>query len=117
MTALLDVSNLSVRFPVMEQGIFRRQVSEMTAVNKVSFSLPQGGNLGIVGESGSGKTTLVRAILRALDPSEGAAIFQSQHGAVDLCPAESGSTEASPQRNANDLSGPLRIIKSQNEGG
>jgi ABC-type oligopeptide transport system ATPase subunit len=69
----------------MEQGIFRRQVSEMTAVNKVSFSLPQGGNLGIVGESGSGKTTLVRAILRALDPSEGAAIFQSQHGAVDLC--------------------------------
>ena len=85
MTALLDVSNLSVRFPVMEQGIFRRQVSEMTAVNKVSFSLSQGGNLGIVGESGSGKTTLVRAILRALDPSEGAAIFQSQHGAVDLC--------------------------------
>ena len=85
MTALLDVSNLSVHFPVMEQGIFRRQVSEMTAVNKVSFSLPQGGNLGIVGESGSGKTTLVRAILRALDPSEGAAIFQSQHGAVDLC--------------------------------
>ena len=85
MTALLDVSDLSVHFPVMEQGIFRRQVSEMTAVNKVSFSLPQGGNLGIVGESGSGKTTLVRAILRALDPSEGAAIFQSQHGAVDLC--------------------------------
>ena len=85
MTALLEVSDLSVHFPVMEQGIFRRQVSEMTAVNKVSFSLPQGGNLGIVGESGSGKTTLVRAILRALDPSEGAAIFQSQHGAVDLC--------------------------------
>ena len=83
MTALLEVSNLSVRFPVMEQGIFRRQVAEMTAVDKVSFSLPQGGNLGIVGESGSGKTTLVRAILRALDPSEGAAIFQSQHGAVD----------------------------------
>lgn len=88
MTNLLDVTNLSVRFPVMKQGIFRTQVAEMTAVDKVSFSLPAGGNLGIVGESGSGKTTLVRALLRALDPSEGSAIFQSKNGPVDLCKLE-----------------------------
>jgi len=69
----------------MKQGIFRKQVAEMTAVNSVSFSVPRGGNLGIVGESGSGKTTLVRAILRALEPSCGSAIFQSSNGPVDLC--------------------------------
>ncbi|MFT5098540.1 MAG: peptide/nickel transport system ATP-binding protein [Flavobacterium sp.] len=85
MTPLLDVTNLSVTFPVMKQGIFRKQVDVMTAVNNVSFTLPSGGCLGIVGESGSGKTTLVRAILRALDPSSGSAIFQSSTGAVDLC--------------------------------
>lgn len=85
MKPLLEVANLSVKFPVMKQGIFRKQVDVMTAVNNVSFSLPSGGCLGIVGESGSGKTTLVRAILRALDPSSGSAIFQSSRGPVDLC--------------------------------
>ncbi|MFT7548884.1 MAG: ABC-type oligopeptide transport system ATPase subunit [Candidatus Azotimanducaceae bacterium] len=85
MTPLLEVTNLSVTFPVMKQGIFRKQVDVMTAVNKVSFALPSGGCLGIVGESGSGKTTLVRAILRALDPSSGSAVFQSSKGPVDLC--------------------------------
>jgi ABC-type oligopeptide transport system ATPase subunit len=84
-TPLLEVTNLSVTFPVMKQGIFRKQVDVMTAVNKVSFALPSGGCLGIVGESGSGKTTLVRAILRALDPSSGSAVFQSSKGPVDLC--------------------------------
>ncbi len=85
MTPMLDVQNLTVKFPVMKQGLFRRQVDEFTAVNNVSFSVPEGGSLGIVGESGSGKTTLVRAILRALDPTSGAAIYQSKGGPVDLC--------------------------------
>jgi len=84
-TPLLSVKDLSVTFPVMSQGLFRKQVAEMTAVNQVSFDLPAGGSLGIVGESGSGKTTLVRAILRALEPSQGSAMFESKSGPVDLC--------------------------------
>jgi ABC-type oligopeptide transport system ATPase subunit len=69
----------------MEQGVFRRQVGELEAVKGVSFDVARGSCLGIVGESGSGKTTLVRALLRAIDPSSGSALFHSKSGDVDLC--------------------------------
>ncbi|MAQ09790.1 MAG: peptide ABC transporter ATP-binding protein, partial [Gammaproteobacteria bacterium] len=82
---ILEVSNFSVKFPLIKRGLLSRQVGEFTAVNNVSFSVQRGSSLGIVGESGSGKTTLVRAILRAIDPASGSAVFQSQAGAVDLC--------------------------------
>ncbi|HIG59932.1 MAG TPA: ABC transporter ATP-binding protein [Gammaproteobacteria bacterium] len=82
---ILEVNNFSVKFPLMKRGLLSRQVGEFTAVNNVSFSVQRGSSLGIVGESGSGKTTLVRAILRAIDPASGSAVFQSHTGAVDLC--------------------------------
>jgi peptide/nickel transport system ATP-binding protein len=48
------------------------------AVDDVSFTLPQGGALGLVGESGSGKTTLSRLICRLADVDSGDIIFQGQ---------------------------------------
>lgn len=42
-------------------GIIARR--GVRALDKVTFSLPAGGSLGIVGESGSGKSTLLRTIL------------------------------------------------------
>jgi ABC-type oligopeptide transport system ATPase subunit len=84
-TPLLEVKDMSVTFPVMSNGLLRKKIGEYAAVKQVSFSLNQGESLGIVGESGSGKTTLVRAILRALSPTSGAANFNSkQLGMVDL---------------------------------
>jgi ABC-type oligopeptide transport system ATPase subunit len=84
-TPLLEVKDMSVIFPVMSNGLLRKKIGEHAAVKQVSFSLNQGESLGIVGESGSGKTTLVRAILRALSPTSGAANFNSkQLGMVDL---------------------------------
>jgi peptide/nickel transport system ATP-binding protein len=57
MKNLLEVQNLSVKFPT-RNGIFE-------AVRNISFSLGQE-RLGIVGESGSGKSMTGRAILRLI---------------------------------------------------
>jgi len=81
---LLRVRGLSKHFPVLSKGFFERQVGVVKAVDDVSFDLHPGETLGLVGESGSGKTTAVRTILRALEPTSGSAVFQSDSGAVDL---------------------------------
>ncbi len=57
MTNLLEVKNLTVKFPT-RNGIFE-------AVRRISFSLGHE-RLGIVGESGSGKSLTGRAILRLI---------------------------------------------------
>jgi oligopeptide transport system ATP-binding protein len=44
---------------------------EMTAVDDVSFALPEGSSLAVVGESGSGKTTLARMLVGLTQPSAG----------------------------------------------
>ena len=57
--ALLEVDNLNVRFDTHE-GVVH-------AVNDLSFSLEEGGALGIVGESGSGKSQTAFALLGLLE--------------------------------------------------
>ena len=66
---VLEADNLKVWFPI-KQGILRRTVDHIKAVDGVSFKLRSGQTLGIVGKSGSGKTTLGLAILRLIS-SEG----------------------------------------------
>jgi oligopeptide/dipeptide ABC transporter ATP-binding protein len=67
-TALLQVEDLAVRYPVRD-GILNR--GSFTAVDAVSFTLAPGETLGLVGESGSGKSTLVRAIMRLIPLDRG----------------------------------------------
>ena len=72
MTPLLDVAELSKRFPAGRRGWFTRAPGpQVHAVQDVSITLAKGEALGLVGESGCGKSTLARLLARLLDPSEG----------------------------------------------
>jgi len=68
--ALLEVKNLSTRFPV-KGGVLRRTIANVHAVEDVSFSLNVGETLSLVGESGCGKSTCGRSILRLVEAHEG----------------------------------------------
>ncbi len=73
MSALLEVSGVSVRYPsATTQG------AGLPALADASFRLDAGGMLGLVGESGCGKTTLGRAILRLVPLSGGEIHWRGQ---------------------------------------
>jgi len=67
---LLDVENLTVRFPVKRGGLFGGK-SYLYAVDDISFSIKRGETLAIVGESGSGKTTAALAVARLVNAYKG----------------------------------------------
>lgn len=64
MSDLLEIENLSVRFPVRKKGAGWGAKHYLTAVDNVDFTVKKGETLAIVGESGSGKTTAALAIAR-----------------------------------------------------
>jgi peptide/nickel transport system ATP-binding protein/oligopeptide transport system ATP-binding protein len=75
---ILTVENLRMYFPVKTNGIVRRTVGHVQAVDGVSFQVPTGGSLGLVGESGCGKSTTGRLITRLLQPTSGTIDFDGR---------------------------------------
>ncbi|RCW62407.1 ABC transporter ATP-binding protein [Halanaerobium sp. ST460_2HS_T2] len=75
---LLEVKNLKKYFPVKE-GVFKRTVAHVKAVDDISFAVKEGETLGLVGESGCGKSTTGRTILRLLEATAGEIIFKGQN--------------------------------------
>src|SRR5881394_2725598 len=75
MSALLQIQNLKVQFPV-KHGLLSRVRAHVKAVDDVSFHIEPGETLGLVGESGCGKTTLGRAIVRLIEPEAGSISFE-----------------------------------------
>jgi oligopeptide transport system ATP-binding protein len=74
---LVEVKDLKKHFPIM-QGLFRRQVGSVKAVDGVSFNIFRGETLGLVGESGSGKSTTGRVILQLDKATAGTVTFEGQ---------------------------------------
>jgi oligopeptide/dipeptide ABC transporter ATP-binding protein len=73
---LLEVKDLVKHFPIKSAGLIRRTIGQVQAVDGVSFSIRQGGSLGLVGESGCGKTTTGRLVTRLYEPTAGSMKFE-----------------------------------------
>lgn len=75
--ALLKIRNVKKHYPIT-QGVLRRQIGTVKAVDGVDLEIKRGETLGLVGESGCGKSTLGRVILGLEPPTEGEIIFGGQ---------------------------------------
>jgi peptide/nickel transport system ATP-binding protein len=81
---LIEIKDLKVHFPIRKESFLGGVTKYVKAVDGVSFYVERGETLGLVGESGSGKTTVGRAILRALEPTEGQINFKLNGQMLDL---------------------------------
>ncbi len=68
--------NVKVWFPIRE-GLLRKTVAHVKAVDNISVTIRPGETVGVVGESGSGKTTLGLALLRLIQ-SQGRIVFMGK---------------------------------------
>jgi len=74
---LLDVENLEKHYPITE-GLLRREVGQVRAVDGVSFDVRSGEAFGLVGESGCGKSTTALSLLRLEEPTGGTVSFDGE---------------------------------------
>lgn len=72
---LVSIRNLKKYFPI-KKGIFNKAVSNVKAVDGVSFDIKRGETLGLVGESGCGKTTCGRTLIKLYEPTGGEIIYK-----------------------------------------
>jgi oligopeptide transport system ATP-binding protein len=70
--SLVEVVHLRKHFQLGSGLLSTRYVH---AVDDVSFTLDEGGSLGLVGESGSGKSTVARLVMRLIEPTSGSVTF------------------------------------------
>ena len=74
----IDVNNVCIDYRILNSvsirgSVFKRKRQDeiFHAVKDVSFSVKEGGILGIVGKNGSGKSTLLRSIAGVFSPNSG----------------------------------------------
>jgi oligopeptide transport system ATP-binding protein len=74
----LQIDNLKKYFPIT-QGLIRRKVGDIKAVDGISFDIYKGETLGLVGESGCGKSTTGRVILQLYPATSGKVLLEGQN--------------------------------------
>ena len=84
--SLLEFNDVHVHFPI-RQGLFKREVGRIRAVNGVSFDIKRGQAFGLVGESGCGKSTVARAALKLEEPTSGSIRYAGEHVSLLVGPA------------------------------
>jgi len=72
---LYTVTDLRLSLPDMTAKPLFGAAPRIEILKGLSFTIPKGAVIGIVGGSGSGKSTLGRAMVRLLDPTDGAIRF------------------------------------------
>lgn len=105
MTALVRTKNLKTYFPIL-QGIIRRPVGYVKAVDDISLDVAPGQWLGLVGESGCGKTTLGKTILRLIEPTSGHIYFDTPDQIlqqIESAESENDQGKLKPLYHAYDL--------------
>ena len=75
---LIEVRNLKKYFPI-RNGLFKRTVGYVRAVDDISFSIKRGETLCMVGESGCGKSTVGRSVVRLSEPTSGQIWFEGRN--------------------------------------
>nr|CAA9255240.1 Teichoic acid export ATP-binding protein TagH [uncultured Armatimonadetes bacterium] len=87
---IVEVTNVSKRFQIgsgsIKHALLDRKAAsagrDFWALRDVSFSLEQGGSLGIVGHNGSGKSTMLKLLTRILQPTSGTVRTEGRIGAL-----------------------------------
>ena len=100
--SLLQVRDLSVRFPI--RGAGRKQW--LQAVHDVSFDIGRGETLGLVGESGSGKSTIGNALIRLVPVHSG----EIHLGGTDVLAAGRRETKELRRRMAMVFQDPMAAL-------
>ncbi|MEP4463207.1 ABC transporter ATP-binding protein [Roseibium sp.] len=81
---LVEVKSATKRFNLRKAGLFGTAPKTLTALDTINLTIRRGECLGLVGESGSGKTTAAKAILRAINLSEGEVFYDRGEGLKDI---------------------------------
>ena len=74
---LVSVRDLTKHYPITE-GVLRREVGRVRAVDGISFDVHRSETLGLVGESGCGKSTAARTLLHLEEPTDGEVLFDGE---------------------------------------
>lgn len=73
---------LGGRFLITAKGLTRKY-GEFTAVNDVSFTIPNGQVVGLLGHNGAGKTTIMKMLTGFIEPTSGTATIDGLDIVVD----------------------------------
>ncbi|MBG9784182.1 ABC transporter ATP-binding protein [Shouchella lehensis] len=74
---LIEAKDIQMYFPI-KQGVIKRTVGHIKAVDGISLKIYEGESLGIVGESGSGKSTLGRILLQLQNQTNGDVFYKGE---------------------------------------
>jgi oligopeptide transport system ATP-binding protein len=86
---ILEIKNLSVKFPVTG-GFIKRKIADLNAVDGINLEIGKGETLGLVGESGCGKSTIGKAIIKILKFNSpdvkvsGEILINTENGEIDI---------------------------------